>query len=81
MVQRPLDKVRQLQRRLFVAAKQSRERRFHALYDHIGRGDVLLEAWRRVRKNQGAAGVDGHAGGGAVVALPRREWHGDPTPR
>ena len=59
MVQQPLDKVRQLQRRLFVAAKRSRGRRFHALYDRICRGDVLVEAWRRVRSNRGAAGVDG----------------------
>jgi len=59
MVQPPLDKVRQLQRRLFMAAKQSRGRRFHALYDRICRGDVLAEAWRRVRSNRGAAGVDG----------------------
>ena len=59
MVQQPLDKVRQLQRRLFMAAKQSRGRRFHALYDRICRGDVLAEAWRRVRSNRGAAGVDG----------------------
>ena len=54
----PLDKVRELQRRLYTAAKCSRTRRFHALYDRIWRGDVLLEAWRRVRSNQGAAGVD-----------------------
>jgi len=59
MVQQPLDKVRQLQRRLYVTAKRSRERRFHALYDRIYRGDVLAEAWRRVRSNRGAAGVDG----------------------
>ena len=59
MVQPPLDKVRQLQRRLFMAAKRSRGRRFHALYDRICRGDVLAEAWRRVRSNRGAAGVDG----------------------
>jgi group II intron reverse transcriptase/maturase len=55
---KPRDKVRQLQRRLWVAAKRSAGRRFHALYDHIGRGDVLREAWRRVRANRGAAGID-----------------------
>lgn len=51
-------KVRQLQRTLWAAAKQSEGRRFHALYDRIHRGDVLWEAWERVRKNRGAAGVD-----------------------
>jgi RNA-directed DNA polymerase len=51
-------KVRQLQRGLWAAAKQSQGRRFHALYDRIHRGDVLWEAWERVRKNKGAAGVD-----------------------
>jgi RNA-directed DNA polymerase len=55
----PTDKVRELQRRLFIAAKRHQERRFHALYDRIWRGDVLLEAWKRVRGNKGAAGIDG----------------------
>jgi RNA-directed DNA polymerase len=55
----PADKVRQLQCRLYVAAKRSRKRRFHALFDRICRGDVLAEAWERVRANKGAAGVDG----------------------
>lgn len=55
----PADKVRQLQRRLFVTAKRSRTRRFHALYDRICRGDVLAEAWERVKANKGAAGIDG----------------------
>jgi RNA-directed DNA polymerase len=50
--------VRRLQNRLWAAAKQSPGRRFHALYDRIHRSDVLWEAWRRVRANRGAAGVD-----------------------
>src|SRR5258708_17014985 len=50
--------VRRLQRKLWAAARQSPERRFHALYDRVRRGDVLWEAWHRVRKNKGAAGVD-----------------------
>jgi group II intron reverse transcriptase/maturase len=58
---RPREKVRRLQRRLWAAAKRAPGRRFHALYDHIGRDDVLLEAWKRVRKNKGAAGVDGQS--------------------
>jgi group II intron reverse transcriptase/maturase len=55
----PVDKVRELQRTLYAAAKRSLDRRFHALYDRIYRSDVLWEAWRRVRANRGAAGVDG----------------------
>ena len=50
--------VRRLQRRLWAAAKQSEGRRFHALYDRVHRGDVLWEAWERVRANRGGAGVD-----------------------
>lgn len=55
---KPRAKVRELQRRLWAAAKRAPSRRFHALYDHLGRGDVLQEAWRRVRRNRGAAGID-----------------------
>jgi RNA-directed DNA polymerase len=54
----PIDKVRRLQRKLWAAAKRHPERRFHALYDRIHRSDVLWEAWKRVRRNRGAAGVD-----------------------
>ncbi len=54
----PEDKVRELQRRLWTCAKRSRTRRFHALYDRIHRSDVLWQAWKRVKANRGAAGVD-----------------------
>ena len=57
----PREKVRQLQRQLWAAAKRAPGRRFHALYDHIWRADVLREAWRRVKSNRGGAGVDGQS--------------------
>ncbi|WP_419241480.1 group II intron reverse transcriptase/maturase [Cardinium endosymbiont of Nabis limbatus] len=52
-------KVRQLQRTLYLKSKQSKEVRFYSLYDKIYRSDVLWEAWRQVKSNQGSAGIDG----------------------
>jgi RNA-directed DNA polymerase len=53
-----IDKVRQLQRKLYLAAKVNKKRRFHALYDKIYRKDVLLKAWNQVKANAGSAGID-----------------------
>jgi RNA-directed DNA polymerase len=52
------DKVRELQRTLYRAAKADPKRRFHALYDKVLRRDVLERAWELVRANRGAAGID-----------------------
>lgn len=53
-----IDKVRQLQRKLYLAAKANNKRRFHAMYDKIYRIDILMEAWRRVKANGGTGGID-----------------------
>jgi len=57
--EQPVSKLQELQRKLWAAAKRSRNRRFHALYDRAYRTDVLWEAWSRVQANGGAPGLDG----------------------
>ena len=53
------DWVRTFQRKLYRAAKRSSTRRFGILYDKVMRKEVLYEAWERVARNDGSAGVDG----------------------
>ena len=53
------EKVRQLQTVLHAKAKEEPGRRFHALIDKVWREDFLAEAYRRVCRNRGSAGVDG----------------------
>lgn len=66
----PKEKVQELQEKLGHAAKANKKRKFHALYDKIYRWDVLCEAWKRVKANKGAAGVD-------AVTLADIEGHGE----
>ena len=54
-----VNKVRQLQRALYRKSKQDKKVRFYSLYDKIWRKDILWEAWRQVKANQGAPGIDG----------------------
>jgi RNA-directed DNA polymerase len=53
------EKIRSLQRKLYVKAKAKPAFRFYVLYDKICRADILLHAYRLTRANAGAPGVDG----------------------
>ncbi len=49
--------VRELQRKLYRAAKTDADRRFHSLRDKVYRPDVLAQAWEVVKRNRGTYGV------------------------
>jgi len=53
------EKIRTLQRKLYTKAKQEPGYRFYALYDKLCRTDILDHAYRLVRSNKGASGIDG----------------------
>ncbi len=58
MARNETEQVRHLQRTLYRTAKQSQAVKFYSLYDKVWRNDVLREAWRQVKANRGAPGVD-----------------------
>jgi len=53
-----VDKTQELCKKLYLAAKKSKARRFHALYDKVYRVDILNKAWKQVKANGGTAGID-----------------------
>jgi RNA-directed DNA polymerase len=70
------DKIRRLQRTLYVTAKQSPARRFHVLYDKVWRDDILAHAYALSRANGGAPGVDGETFAD-IEAAGRAHWLGE----
>jgi len=54
-----MDKVQELQRKLYLKAKSEANFRFYALYDKIYRMVFLKKAWQKVRANHGSSGIDG----------------------
>ncbi len=53
------EKIRDFQRKIYQKAKQEKGFRFYILYDKIYAMRFLREAYKRVKTNKGAAGVDG----------------------
>src|SRR4029453_8412532 len=87
------EKIRSLQKKLYLKAKAEPNYRFYLLYDKVWRADILQHAYEAARANSGAPGVDGvtfatiEAAGleewlsGIGKALRERTYRPDPVRR
>jgi RNA-directed DNA polymerase len=66
-------KIRMLQRKLYLKAKEEPAYRFYLLYDKIYREDILAHAYEQAKSNYGAPGVDGESFE-RVELQGRQEW-------
>src|SRR3954462_2367870 len=67
------DKIRTLQRKLYLKAKAEPDFRFYLLYDKICREDILHHAYDLMRSNKGTPGVDG-VSFAMIEATGLEEW-------
>jgi len=67
-------KIRELQKKLYVKAKQEPNYRFYLLYDKIYREDILAFAYERSRAKLGAPGVDGESFAGIERGVGLEAW-------
>jgi RNA-directed DNA polymerase len=67
------EKIRTLQKKLYLKAKTEPDFRFYLLYDKVWRADILEHAYEVARSNRGAAGVDGVTFA-AIEASGPEEW-------
>ena len=54
-----IKQVQDLRRKIYVAAKSDKLKRFWGMYRHIFKEEVLYTAYRMAKQNNGAPGIDG----------------------
>jgi RNA-directed DNA polymerase len=54
-----IKQVQDLRQKIYVAAKSDKTKRFWGMYCHISKEEVLKQAYRMAKQNNGAPGVDG----------------------
>jgi RNA-directed DNA polymerase len=67
------EKIRSLQKKLYLKAKAEPDYRFYLLYDKVWRADILEHAYRLARANGGAPGVD-RVTFAAIESAGLQEW-------
>jgi len=67
------EKIRNLQKKLYLKAKAEPDYRFYLLYDKVWRADILQHAYEVARANGGAPGVDG-VSFAAIELAGHQEW-------